>query len=144
MRVDVRRLNILACRREPCCTPVYMVTILVQIRTILRLEAPSRVHPRGPMKPLKVSEDVLPIADFKARASEVARQLRRNRRPMIVTQNGKPAMVLLAPEDYDRLTYRTRFVEAVDEGLADTSAGRVVTDAVLRKALDARLGKLGR
>ena len=73
-----------------------------------------------------------------------ARQLRKHQRPMIVTQNGEPAMVLLAPEEYDRLTYRARFLSAIDEGLADSKAGRVVSDAQLRKTLDAKLGNLPR
>lgn len=94
------------------------------------------------MKSLRVTEDILPIASFKARVSEVARQVRKHQRPIVVTQNGRPALVVLAPEEYDRLTYRARFVAAVDEGLADAEAGRVVSDTDLRKLLDARLGKL--
>jgi prevent-host-death family protein len=114
-----------------------MVTSMVHIRTTMTYRI-------VPPTPLRVAEDVLPIASFKARASEVARTLRRNQRPMIVTQNGKPAMVLLSPEEYDRLTYRARFLEAIGEGLADSEAGRVVSDAELRKRLDAKFGKLPR
>jgi prevent-host-death family protein len=93
------------------------------------------------MKPLHVSEDILPIADFKTRASEVVRQLRAHRRPVVITQSGKPAAVLLSPEEFDRLTYRARFMEAVGEGLADAEAGRVLTDAALGKLLDDEFGK---
>ena len=97
---------------------------------------------RVTMKPLHVSEDILPIADFKARASEVVRRLREHRRPVVITQSGKPAAVLLAPEEFDRLTYRARFLEAVGEGLADAEAGRTVSDEALGKRLDAEFGKL--
>jgi prevent-host-death family protein len=93
------------------------------------------------MKPLHVSEDILPIADFKARASEVVGQLREHRRPVVITQSGKPAAVLLSPEEFDRLIYRARFLEAVGEGLADAEAGRVVTDKALGKLLDDEFGK---
>jgi prevent-host-death family protein len=90
---------------------------------------------RVTMKPLHVSEDILPIADFKARASEVVRRLREHRRPVVITQSGKPAAVLLSPEEFDRLTYRARILEAVGEGLADAEAGRVVSDKALGKLL---------
>ena len=93
------------------------------------------------MKPIQVSEDILPIASFKARASEVVRSLRSRGRPMIITQKGKPAAVLLSPEEFDRLTYRERFRAAVREGLVDAGAGRVVSDRQLGKELKRQFGK---
>src|SRR6266536_1484033 len=86
--------------------------------------------------------DALPIADFKARASEVVRNLRDHRRPVVVTQSGKPAAVLLAPEEYDRLTYRARFLTAIGEGLRDAEAGHVVSDVDLGRHLDEEFGPL--
>jgi antitoxin YefM len=93
------------------------------------------------MKPIQVSEDILPIASFKARASEVVRSLRARGRPMIITQNGRPAAVLLSPEEFDRLTYRERFRAAVREGLADAEAARVVSDRQLGMELKRQFGK---
>ena len=57
-------------------------------------------------------------------------------------QNGKPAAVLRSPEKFDRLTYRARFLEAVDEGLADANNGRTTSDAALGRLLDDEFGKL--
>jgi len=93
------------------------------------------------MKPIQVSEDILPIASFKAHASEVVRSLRARGRPMIITQNGRPAAVLLSPEEFDRLTYRERFRAAVREGLDDAEAGRVVSDRDLDEVVERELGK---
>jgi prevent-host-death family protein len=93
------------------------------------------------MKPIQVSEDILPIASFKAHASEVVRSLRARGRPMIITQNGRPAAVLLSPEEFDRLTYREGFRAAVREGLADAEAGRVVSDRDLDEVVEGELGK---
>lgn len=36
--------------------------------------------------------------------------------PLVITQNGKAAGVLLSPGEFDRLTERARFVSAVNEG----------------------------
>lgn len=94
------------------------------------------------MKPLQVSEDIVPIAEFKAKASEVVRTLRARRRPVVITQNGKPAAVLLSPEDFDRLTYREGVISAINEGLADAEAGRVLTHDELGRRLDERFGRL--
>jgi len=45
--------------------------------------------------------------------------------------------VLITPEAFDRLAAYDRFLTAVQEGLADAEAGRVVTDQALTSELDA-------
>jgi predicted transcriptional regulator len=44
---------------------------------------------------------------------------------------------MLSPKEYDRLTARADFVEAVEEGLRDVEAGRWIDDAALDAELDA-------
>jgi prevent-host-death family protein len=89
---------------------------------------------------LQVAEDIVPIGELKAHLSERIRGLKGKRRPLIVTQNGKAAAVMLAPEDFDRLTAQARFVAAVQDGLGDLDADRVVSDEDLGRRLDARFG----
>jgi len=94
------------------------------------------------MKPLQVSSDILAIGDFKARASQVVRQLRDSQRPIVITQNGKPAAVLVTPEAYDRFAAHQLFAEAVNHGLEDVAAGRVIDDDNLTAVLDREFGPL--
>jgi prevent-host-death family protein len=94
------------------------------------------------MKPLQISEDIVPIADFKAHLSEVVRGLRQRRRPLVITQHGKPAAVLLSPEEFDALTSQARFIAAVQRGLADSEAGRLVADEELGRELEREFGPL--
>ncbi len=94
------------------------------------------------MRPLEVGRDILPIGEFKAHASATVRGLKRRRRPLVITQNGRPAAVLLAPADFDRLTARDRFLAAVEEGLADVEAGRLVSDDELESDLKTELERV--
>jgi prevent-host-death family protein len=98
----------------------------------------------SPIPALQVAEDIVPIGELKAHLSEKIRALRGRRRPLVVTQNGKAAAVMLAPEDFDRLTTQARFVAAVQAGLNDLDAGRVVGDEDLGRRLDARFGALSK
>lgn len=91
---------------------------------------------------LHISQDIIPIAQFKVHASKLLRQLKGSRRPMVITQNGKPAAVLMTPEEFDRLCEERQFVGAVRQGLADVEADRTVSDAELERALDAEFGPL--
>jgi hypothetical protein len=49
------------------------------------------------MSPLKMSKDLVPIATCKAKASELVRQLRRRKRPFVITLNGRAAAVAWRP-----------------------------------------------
>lgn len=92
------------------------------------------------MKRMQISRDIVPLARFKTQTSQILRQLREGQRPVVVTQNGKPAAVLITPEAFDRLQEQDRFLTAVREGLADSEAGRLIDDDELSAALDAELG----
>jgi prevent-host-death family protein len=96
------------------------------------------------VKPVLLSENVLPIGEFKTQASSVLRKLRQSQRPVVITQNGKPAAVLITPEEFDKMHERDRFVVAVQEGLADLEAGRLLDSDEVRRQLDAEFGPLER
>jgi len=92
------------------------------------------------MKALHLSEDILPLGDFKTQASRVLRQLKDSQRPVVITQNGRPAAVLITPEEFDRMHERESFLAAVREGLADADAGRLVGDEEVERILGEEFG----
>lgn len=88
------------------------------------------------MKPIHVSEDIVSLSDFKNHASKMLRQAQTSGRPIIITQNGKPAGVLISPAEFDFLSEKNRFITAVKSGAADIEQGRIVSDEELDRALD--------
>jgi prevent-host-death family protein len=90
------------------------------------------------MKPISVTDDIVPIGEFKAQISRLLRRLAEGAGPLIVTQNGRAAGVVLAPAEYDRLRYREQFLESVFAGAVDADAGRVMDTATLREHLGKR------
>ena len=92
------------------------------------------------MKPRLVSSDILTIGHFKSNAATVLRSVRESGRAVVLTQHGRPAGVLVSPEDYDRLIARERFVASVEQGLADADTGRTISDEDLGAELDRAFG----
>ncbi len=90
------------------------------------------------MKDFRVSDDVVPIGDFKARAAEWLERVKNSGHSLLITRNGRPAGVLISPFEFDRLQQRERFIESVAEGLADADAGRVMSTHELRRRLSQR------
>jgi prevent-host-death family protein len=99
---------------------------------------------KGPTHGLRVAEDIVPIGELKVHLSEKIRVMRDSGRPLVVTQNGKAAAVILSPEEFDLLATQARFVSAVHSGLGDLAAGRVFSDEDVGRRLDDRFGGLAR
>ena len=89
------------------------------------------------MTNLQVSEDILPLGQFKTHASQLLKSINTNNRTIVITQNGKPAGVVMSPTD--RLNSQARFILAVQQGLNDEQAGRVIDDEQLDAVLEREL-----
>jgi prevent-host-death family protein len=95
------------------------------------------------MRTVRVSEDIVPVSEFKAQAAEYFRRVAETGQPLVITQNGKAAGVLLSPNEFDRLSERARFVAAVEEGLKDADAGQLREHDEVVSRMRARFGRKG-
>lgn len=89
------------------------------------------------MKEVQVSDGIVPLGEFKAQAAKLLKRIGESGQPMVITQNGRPAGVLLSPREYDRIQERQRFLESIAAGLADAESGRTMTTMELRERLRA-------
>ncbi|PIP36938.1 MAG: prevent-host-death protein [Desulfobacterales bacterium CG07_land_8_20_14_0_80_52_14] len=87
------------------------------------------------MKTISIANDIVPIAEFKAGISKWFKSIQKGGHPLIITQNGKPAGVLLSPSEYDDLIYKKAFFDSVGRGIADTESGNVYSTKELKAAL---------
>ena len=94
------------------------------------------------MSAIRIAEDIIPLGDFKANASRLLRGLPTRTTPLIVTQNGRPAGVLLSPASYDRLMARDALLASIRKGLEDSEAGRGTPDSELDAFLDENFGPI--
>lgn len=78
------------------------------------------------MKGINTEHCIVPIGEFKAKASRLLKELKSSHSPLVVTQNGRAAAVVLSPAAFDELRERNRILEAIAEGIADADAGEVV------------------
>lgn len=90
------------------------------------------------MTDLYVADDIVPIGEFKTQAARLLRRVSQTSRPLIITQNGRPAGVVLSPVEYDRLCARERFLVSVAAGAVDAEEGRVMDSDALRTHLTKR------
>lgn len=77
--------------------------------------------------------ETLPLADVKNRLSEVVDRVARQNDRVTITRNGRPAAVLVSPDDLESLEEtltilsNSKELAALRRGLADLEAGRTVS-----------------
>jgi prevent-host-death family protein len=79
------------------------------------------------------TRDIQPVSEFRANAAKFIEQVRATRKPLIITQHGRGAAVLLDVESYDALMDELalrRAVEASDVRRRDGKPG-LTTDEVM-------------
>jgi len=72
---------------------------------------------------LDISTDIIPIGEFKAKMTKWLNSAKDKGHPLVITQNGKPAAVVLSPEEFDNLNYSNKFISSVNQGLQDIERG---------------------
>ena len=75
---------------------------------------------------MKISRDIQSLSVFKRDTSKFLKQLKETGEPLVLTVNGKPAAVVLGPDEYDLWQERERreTIEGIRRGMADVDAGR--------------------
>lgn len=84
---------------------------------------------------LNISTDIIPIGEFKKHMAKWLKTTKSTGRPLIITQNGKPAAVVISPEDFDKMEYTRNFMQSVNQGLKDISEGKTFDTEQLKKEL---------
>lgn len=87
---------------------------------------------------MDITNDIIPLTDFKRQTKEVSEHLRQTGRPMVLTVNGKASLVVLEAEAWqqmqdriDRLEKLVGLKRSLDQALAgNTSDARTFFDAL--------------
>lgn len=69
--------------------------------------------------------DIRPVSDFRANAADALRVVQETGRPLVLTQHGRSAAVLLGVSAFQSLLDELEELRDVQRGLADLAAGRV-------------------
>ena len=69
---------------------------------------------------------LVPLTDMKRQAGKVLDALRQDRSPVVITEHGRAAAVLLDIASYEALTTRFEILQGLEEGERDIAEGRTL------------------
>ena len=90
-----------------------------------------------------ISEDIHSLTDFKRHTTNYVKQIKHRRRPMVLTVNGKAALIVQDADSYQKLLELADQFEAISsiqEGMAQSKRGEAMSldsfDKHMRKKYD--------
>ena len=89
----------------------------------------------------KLSRDIQPLSEFRAHTAKFLRQVQETGRPLVLTQHGRGAAVLLDIAEYEKLVERSELAEDIRTAEAQLERGEGVDHATAKKAVLKRLAK---
>jgi prevent-host-death family protein len=84
-----------------------------------------------------------PVTAVKRRATEIIRGLRQDQHPVIITEHGRSAAVLMDIASYDELVSRLEVLEGLARGERAITERRVVSHTAARRRMRRWLGDRG-
>ena len=78
---------------------------------------------------------LVPITDLKRQAGKVLDALRQDRTPVVITEHGRAAAVLLDVASYEAMTRRFEIQKGLEEGERDIAEGRTLNWEEAKKGL---------
>lgn len=93
------------------------------------------------MNRLAIDRDIRPLSEFRSKVAAFIQQVHKTRRPLVITQHGKSAAVVLDVTEYEALLDRAELLEDLKTAEVQLAKGKGVEHADAKKRIIEKLGK---
>lgn len=93
------------------------------------------------MSVIRPSTDVLPVTEFRANTSALLEQLRTTKRPIVLTQHGRSAAVVMDVEEYESLLDKIAILQDICMAEEQIARGKGLSHDEAVRQLRSRLAR---
>jgi len=76
------------------------------------------------MRRINLSQDIKSLSDFRANAASYVQNIKRTRRPMVITQNGRSSAVVIDVDEYESLLEKIELLQDVQIARQQLAQGK--------------------
>ena len=91
------------------------------------------------MAKLKPTEDIHPLSDFRSNAAAFVERVRKTRRPVVLTQRGRSAAVLMDVAEYEALVEELELLRDIRTAEKQLTAGKALSTTAAKRRVRAAL-----
>ena len=85
------------------------------------------------MHKIQLDQDIQPLSKFRSKVSYYFDQVRKTKRPLIITQNGKSSAILLDVSEYQQMIDKIEVLEDIKLAESQISQGMAISHKDVRK-----------
>lgn len=93
------------------------------------------------MQHINYENDIKPLTEFRANAANLVKQVKKSKRPLILTQHGKSTAVLVDVAEYQSIIDKLELLQDVQLAEQQIIDGKYLSDSEVEKRLTARYSK---
>lgn len=90
---------------------------------------------------VRLDTDIKPVSEFRANAAELIEKVRTTGRPLVLTQRGHSAAVVLDVVDYQRMVDEVELLRDVRTAVQQIEAGKGISNRAAKAELRRRFGR---
>jgi len=90
---------------------------------------------------ISISKDIEPLSEFRKKSTDFIKRLKKEKQPIILTQHGKSAAVLMDVSEYERFTKKLEMLEDLLEAKQQVEQGKTYTMDQAKERIEKHLSK---
>lgn len=93
------------------------------------------------MPKVRPSQDIQPLSTFRANAASLVQQVRETKRPLVLTQHGRSAAVVLDVEEYEAMVEEIELLRDVRQAEYELDSGQGIESDAAEARLRTRVAR---
>lgn len=90
---------------------------------------------------ISISKDIEPLSEFRKKSADFIKRLKEDKQPIILTQHGKSAAVLMDVTEFERFTKKMEMLEDLLEAKQQVDQGNTYSMAEAKERIEKHLSK---
>lgn len=90
---------------------------------------------------ISLSNDIEPLSEFRKKSADFVKRLKKEKNPIVLTQHGKSAAVLLDVTEYERISKKMEMLEDLLEAKQQVEQGNTLNMKDAKKRIEDHLTK---
>ena len=90
---------------------------------------------------ISLSKDIEPLSEFRKKSADFVKRLKKDKRPIVLTQHGKSAAVLMDVSEYERIAERMEMLEDLLEAKQQVEQGNTFNMDEAKERIEKHLSK---
>jgi len=90
---------------------------------------------------ISISKDIEPLSEFRKKSADFVKRLKKEKQPIILTQHGKSAAVLMDVSEYERYRNKMEMLEDLLEAKQQVEQGNSYSMAESKERIEKHISK---